>query len=259
MSPLFNILALVTFGSIVSLLIGLILLYRAKLFAKLQLYLIAFAAGTLVGTALFDLIPEAIEHAEEAGINGDMPFVFIAIGLAMFFMLEKFLHWYHDHHGHGPGGEVTKTAAPLITFGDGLHNFIDGSLIAATTLTDPALGLLTAFAVFFHEIPQEVGDFSILIFSGLERSKAIIFNLGSAAAAYLGALGTYVAAERIESFTVPLIAITAGMFIFISLSELVPELVHKQKSGLKTILLAATFITAIFTVRYLGTVLGIGH
>ncbi len=181
------------------------------------------------------------------------------MGLAVFFMLEKFLHWYHDHHGHGPAGQVTRTAAPLISFGDGLHNFIDGSLIAATTITDPALGLLTAIAVFFHEIPQEVGDFSILIFSGLSRAQAILFNLGSAGAAYLGAIATYIAAERIESFTVPLIAITAGSFIFISLSELVPELVHKQNSGIKTVLLAITFVIAIFIVRYLSSILGLGH
>src|SRR3989304_7485167 len=96
----------------------------------------------------------------------------VSVWIALFFLMEKFFHWYHDHAGHGYHHEhgeghhhvITKAVVPLITVGDGLHNFLDGALIAATTLTDPSLGLVTAIAVFLHEIPQEVGDFSVLIF-----------------------------------------------------------------------------------------------
>jgi len=259
MVPEINIFLLVTFGSIVSLLGGLILLSNPAVFSRLQLYLVAFAAGTLIGTALFDLVPEAIEHSEELGIDGDSPFLFVALGITLFFLLEKFLHWYHDHAGHGPGGPVTKTVVPLITISDGLHNFLDGALIAAATLSDPALGLATAIAVFLHEIPQEVGDFSILIFGGLERGKAILYNLFSALAAYLGALVTFLLFEKVESITAPLVAVTAGAFIFIALGELVPELVHKEKSGLKTTFLALTFVVALFLVRQVGMSLGLAH
>jgi zinc and cadmium transporter len=260
MSAALQVFLLVTFGSMLSLVAGVLLLAKQELFRRLNLYLVAFAAGALIGTALFNLIPEALEHAEETLLNGETAPLFVAIGIVIFFLFEKFFHWYHDHAGHGHEHHgVTKSVVPLITVGDGFHNFLDGVLIAATTLTDPALGVATAIAVFLHEIPQEVGDFSVLIFGGLSRAKAILYNLGSAATAYLGALVTFVAAEQIESLTVPLVAVTAGAFIFIALSELVPELVHKEKSGVKTTLLALTFVIAIFFIRYLGKLIGVGH
>lgn len=267
-SPQINIFLLVTFGSIVSLLAGLLLLGRKSLFDRLHLYLVAFAAGTLIGTALFDLLPEAIEHSQSLGIDGDMPFVFAGVGVAIFFLLEKFLHWYHDHAGHGHrhgqgepgrGRIVTSSIVPLITTADGLHNFLDGALIAAATLVDPGLGLATAVAVFFHEIPQEVGDFSVLIFGGLSARRAILFNLLSALAAYLGAIVTFLLSASIEALSVPLVALTAGAFLFIALGELVPELVHKEKSTTKTITLSLVFVLAIFLVRFLGQALGLGH
>lgn len=266
MTPIANVLFLVTFGSILSLVVGLFLLGRTELFRRIHLYLVAFAAGTLIGTALFDLFPEALEHSQELGVDGDSPFVFAAAGIAIFFILEKFFHWYHDHAGHGHrhaheevghGRVVTKAVVPLISAGDGLHNFIDGALIAATTLIDPSLGLVTAIAVFLHEIPQEVGDFSVLIFGGLSRNRAIVLNLGSAAMAYLGALATFSFARGVETLTLPLVAFTAGAFLFIAIGELLPELVHKGRNGLHTTLLACVVVAAIFLVRYFEQLLGI--
>jgi len=266
-TPIANVFLLVTFGSILSVLIALLSLARKNLFERLHLYLVAFAAGTLIGTALFDLFPEAIEHSRELGIDGDTTFVFVAAGIALFFLMEKFFHWYHDHAGHGYHHEhgeghhhvITKAVVPLITVGDGLHNFLDGALIAATTLTDPSLGLVTAIAVFLHEIPQEVGDFSVLIFGGVSRNWAILLNILTAATAYLGALVTFYLSGGIEILTVPLVAFTAGAFLFISLGELLPELVHRGKDGLRTVLLALVVILAIYFVRYYGQLLGVAH
>lgn len=248
---------LVTFGSVLSLALGLLLVWQQRLFQRFHLYLVAFAAGALVATALFDLLPEAMEKVVASGTSLETPFLWAAAAMAIFFVLEKSLHWYHDHTGHGPEGKVTKAVVPLITLGDGLHNFIDGALIAAAMLASPQLGLLTAVAVFLHEIPQEVGDFSVLIFGGLSRVTAILYNLLSAAAAYLGAFATLILSAGATSFTTPLVALTAGAFLFIALSELLPELIHKERSGPRTVLLTATFILAMFFMRYLGKRLGV--
>ncbi len=248
---------LVTFGSVLSLALGLLLVWQQRLFHRFQLYLVAFAAGALVATALFDLLPEAMEKVVESGTALETPFIWAAAAIAIFFVLEKSLHWYHDHTGHGPEGPVTKAVVPLITLGDGLHNFIDGALIAAATLASPQLGLVTAVAVFLHEIPQEVGDFSVLIFGGLSRVRAILFNLLSAATAYLGAFATLMLSAGATSFTTPLVALTAGAFLFIALGELLPELIHKERGGVRTVLLTATFIFAMFFMRYLGEMLGV--
>lgn len=247
-----QIFLLVTFGSVLSLTLGLLLVWQQRVFRRFQLYLVAFAAGALVATALFDLLPEAMEKIVESEGPLETPFLWAAIAIAVFFILEKSLHWYHDHTGHGSEREVTKAVVPLISLGDGLHNFIDGALIAASMLASPQLGLVTAVAVFLHEIPQEVGDFSVLIFGGLSRAKAILFNLLSAATAYLGAFLTLMLSGGTESFTIPLVALTAGAFLFIALGELLPELIHKERGGVRTILLTATFIFAMFFMRYLG-------
>lgn len=252
-----QIFLLVTFGSVLSLALGLVLVWQQRLFHRFQLYLVAFAAGALVATALFDLLPEAMEKVVESGTALETPFIWAAAAIAIFFVLEKSLHWYHDHTGHGPEGTVTKAVVPLITLGDGLHNFIDGALIAAATLASPQLGLVTAVAVFLHEIPQEVGDFSVLIFGGLSKVRAILFNLLSAATAYLGAFATLILSAGTTSFTTPLVALTAGAFLFIALGELLPELIHKERGGARTVVLTATFILAMFFMRYLGGLLGV--
>jgi len=248
---------LVTFGSVLSLGLGLLLVWQQWLFQRLHLYLVAFAAGALVSTALFDLLPEAMEDAVASGTSLETPFIWAAIAISLFFVLEKSLYWYHDHTGHGPTGKVTKAIVPMITLGDGLHNFIDGAVIAAATLTSPQLGLLTAVAVFLHELPQEVGDFSVLIFGGLSRGTAILYNLLSAAAAYLGAFATLMLSAGSTSFTAPLVALTAGAFLFIALGELLPELIHKERGGTRTVLITATFVVAMFFMRYLGALLGV--
>ncbi|HET6780793.1 MAG TPA: ZIP family metal transporter [bacterium] len=258
MTHFFQIFFLVTFGSVVSLALGLVLVWQQRLFQRLHLYLVAFAAGALIATALFDLLPEAMEGVEASGTSPETPFMWTAAAIAIFFVFEKSLHWYHDHTGHGPEGKVTKAVVPLITLGDGLHNFIDGALIAAATLASPQLGLLTAVAVFLHEIPQEVGDFSVLIFGGLSRGTAILYNLLSAAAAYLGAFATLILSSgATSSLTMPLVALTAGAFLFIALGELLPELIHKERRGARTVLLTATFIFAMVFMRYLGERLGV--
>lgn len=255
MNEVVQIFLLVTFGSVLSLALGLLLVWKQRFFHRFQLYLVAFAAGALVATALFDLLPEAMEEVVESELALETPFIWAAMAIAIFFVLEKSLHWYHDHTGHGPEGQVTKAVVPLITLGDGLHNFIDGALIAATMIASPQLGVVTAVAVFLHEIPQEVGDFSVLLFGGLSRARAILFNLLSAATAYLGAFATLILSANGTSFTTPLIALTAGAFLFIALGELLPELIHKERGGVRTVLLTTTFVLAMLLMRYLGELL----
>lgn len=257
MNQFIQIFLLVTFGSVLSLSLGLLLVWQQRLFHRFQLYLVAFAAGALVATAMFDLLPEAIEKVLESERALETPFMWAATAIAIFFVLEKSLHWYHDHTGHGPEGAVTRAVVPMITVGDGLHNFIDGALIAAAVLASPQLGVVTAVAVFLHEIPQEVGDFSVLIFGGLSRVRAVLFNLLSAATAYLGAFATLILSAGATSFTTPLVALTAGAFLFIALGELLPELIHKERRGAETVALTATFIVAMFFMRYLGKALGV--
>jgi zinc and cadmium transporter len=248
-----------TLGSIASLGVAAILTVWPKILERFYLYLVSFAAGALIGASLFDLLPEAIEHFAERGLGAEEAFFFAAIGIVVFFLLEKVVMWYHNHTNHGHSKQVTAPVVPLILFGDGLHNFIDGAVIAAAFLTDPGLGILAAIAVFLHEIPQEIGDFSVLLYTGMKRAKALFYNFLSAVTALAGALTTFYVAGGIEAITVPMVAITAGAFLFIANAELIPEIVHREKGGVPPFLHAVTFILGLFVIRYLQNAVGIAH
>lgn len=229
---LFQIILLTLFGSILSLCGGLILLLRKNWDKRFVLLLTSFAAGTLLATAFLDLFPEALEHAKEVG-NGDI-FTPALAGIILFFLLERLFVWFHHHHeGHGE-----KPTIWMVTFGDAVHNFIDGIAIAATYMVNPALGLSTTIAVAAHEIPQEIADFSVLLSRGLEKSRAILFNIGSALTAILGAVAMYFFAEQLEMYLGTIVAFTAGMFCYIALSDLIPELhhAHSKKDTLPQVL-----------------------
>lgn len=246
-------------GSIASLGVAAILTVWPKVLERFYLYLVSFAAGALIGASLFDLLPEAIEHFGEQGKSSEEAFFFVAIGIVLFFLLEKVVHWYHNHGKHGHPNEITEQVVPLILIGDGLHNFVDGAVIAAAFLTDPGLGVLAAIAVFLHEIPQEIGDFSVLLYAGMRRAKALFYNLLSSVPAFAGAIATFLVAESIESVTIPMVAITGGAFLFIANAELIPEIVHREKGGVPPFLHAVTFILGLFTIRYLQGLVGIAH
>ncbi len=219
-------------GSVFSLIGGVFLLIKEKKTLKYSHFLAAFAAGTLLGTVFFDLLPEAVNESEklkDLGIEVNI-FLFTLLGLLGFFLLERFVHWFH-HHQHEYEDEPLKPTVPLIIIGDSVHNFIDGVVIAATFLVSIPLGIVTTLAVAAHEIPQEIGDFGILLHKGLGRKKVILVNLLSALTAIIGALITFWIGESIEQSLPILLAITAGFFIYIAASDLIPEIHHENRKG----------------------------
>ena len=220
-------------GSVFSLIGGAILLYREKLALKFSHLLSAFAAGTLLGTVFFDLFPEAVSEdlriTEKFGFEANI-FLWTLSGILGFFIIERFVHWFH-HHQHEYKDEPSKPTIPLIIIGDSIHNFIDGVVIAATFLVSIPLGIVTTLAVAAHEIPQEIGDFGILLHKGLRRRRILMINIFSALTALLGALITFWIGERIELVIPILLSVTAGFFIYIAASDLIPEIHHENRKG----------------------------
>lgn len=225
MSTLAYILLFTFLGSIGALIGGLALLSNKKFALKISHFLASFAAGTLLGTAFLDLLPEAAHEAEESGIN---IFLWTLVGLLTFFLLERFIHWFHHHEKSHEHDKEVKSTLPLIIIGDTVHNFIDGVVIAATFLVSIPLGIVTTLAVAAHEIPQEIGDFGLMLHKGLSRSKIILVNIISAAAAFIGAVITYLLGNVLESYIPIFLALTAGFFIYIAASDLIPEIHYEQ-------------------------------
>jgi zinc and cadmium transporter len=210
-------------------------------------YLVSFAVGALLGGALLHLIPEA---AERMGPGAGMPLAVIG-GFVGFFALEKFL-W--AHHGHGAGKAQLRPFAALNLLGDGLHNLMDGMVIAAAYLTDPALGLATTLAVILHEVPQEIGDFGILVHSGLPARRAVWLNLLTGLTAMVGALVTLTLGRYLGGFATALLPVAAGGFIYIAASDLVPELhrVRTATASLRQIVLIALGVAVMLLPELLG-------
>ncbi len=220
------ILASVILVSLISFVGALTLFLRPKLLDKILFGMVSFAAGALLGAAFLDLLPESLEHA------GDNIFVFERTGVMVFSVLETFLYWYHCHYGHHhhhSAHHKVHSFAWLNLFGDAIHNFIDGMIIAAGYIASVQVGIATTLAVVLHEIPQELGDFGILIFGGLSRGKALFFNFLSALTAILGALVVYYFSIRIENVSGFLVPFAAGGFIYIASADLLPEL-HKERN-----------------------------
>ena len=194
--------------------------------------LVSFAVGALLGVALLNLLPEAVES--EAGPHA--VFGTLLVGLLVFFLLEKLALWRHSHgpdepaHAHGTPHAHAGAARPegaLIVLGDSLHNFVDGVLIAAAFLTDPALGWTTAVAVIAHEVPQEVGDFMVLLGAGYTRRRALILNALSSLASVAGGVLGYFALHSTQDALPYILALAAAGFIYIAVADLIPNL-HRR-------------------------------
>lgn len=177
--------------------------------------MVSFAAGALLGAAFLDLIPEGVEES-----NPDVFFYYVLGGFFLFFILERFIFWYHCHEG------VCKVHpfSYLSLLGDALHNFLDGIIIAAAFMTSGVIGWTTTFAIILHEIPQEIGDYFVLIHGGFSKSKALFYNFLSAITSIFGALLTYFFLGGEPTFAPILVGVAAGGFIYIAASDLVPEL-----------------------------------
>jgi zinc and cadmium transporter len=213
-----NLLWIMTFcllGSVLSVgLAGVILLFPGKKFSRLTSLLIPYAIGTLLGAAFFGMIPHALRH-----LSSETVLPTLLAGLVLFFLLEKFTLWRHCHE---PACEVHHAAGELILIGDSLHNFVDGVAIAVAFSGSVPLGIATSLAVIAHEVPQEVGDFAVLLESGFSRSRAFWFNLFSSAAALLGALLTYFLLPFVRGAVPYLLTLSAASFIYIALADLIP-------------------------------------
>lgn len=211
---------LVFLGGVLSLVGGFLLLAKQSWTPSFGEHLVSFAAGVLLSVAFFDLFPEAMEYVLKTG--GQILPVFISafIAMALFFILERFLLWYHHHHAH----ETIKPSVWLLMVGDSLHNFIDGVAIAASFLLDRSLGYITTLAVAAHELPQEMADFSVMLASKMERRKIIFLNILSSLTAFIGAGLTILFADALMNSLPIVLAFTAGMFIYIASSDLIPEL-----------------------------------
>lgn len=226
-------------GGLLSLVGGLILIRNKNTADGLAKYATPFAAGVLLAAAFTDLLPEAMHGQEPDGI-----LLATLIGLLGFFMLERFLHFFHHHHEHKG---ATKTSSPLIIIGDTLHNALDGVAIGAAFLISPSVGIVAAIAVAAHEIPQEIGDFGLLLRNGMQKTKVIWVNVVSALATVVTAVITFGFGDA-DSQVVPyLLAITAGFFIYIAASDIIPE-IHEKLEGQQRdvrpwlLLLGAAFI-----------------
>ena len=196
---------------------------------RLAALLVSFAVGALLGDAFIHLIPQTFKE-DGATLR---PSMLVLAGMLLFFVVEKLLRHEHGllHRYHHPGTTARPELAVVNILGDSIHNFIDGALIAASYLVSPTVGVATTLAVLFHELPQELGDFGILIHSGLTVRQAVMVNLGSASAAILGAIAVLMSgAVSGTAVTTALIPMTAGGFVYIAAADLIPELQHDRSS-----------------------------
>ncbi len=206
-------------------------------------YLVSFAAGVMLATAFLDVLPEAFENGGE---NINLLLLVALLGIIFFFFLERFVLWFHHHdETHGPRPSVW-----LILIGDSVHNFIDGVAIAAAFMASPGLGIITTLAIAAHEIPHEMANFSVLIHGGLGRFRALLYNFLSALTALLGAVLGFFFLVKIQNFVPATLAFTAGMFIYIACSDLIPDL-HKEFRRDKRWTHSIPFILGILLLWYL--------
>lgn len=202
------------------------------------IYLVSFSAGTLMGDAFIHLIPEAFSETKNTALVS----ISILAGILMFFVLEKIVHWRHCHAEPCP--EHPHPFSYIILAGDSVHNFIDGIIIAASYLVSIPLGITTTMAVFFHEIPQEVGDFGSLVYGGFPVKKALLFNFLTALTAILGAILVLSLDMDAGSLVNLLIPFAAGGFIYVAGTDLIPEL-HKHNEGKKGIFQVTAFVLGV--------------
>ena len=228
MPTLAYILLFTFLASIGALIGGFFLLIRVRFALKVSHFLAAFAAGVHLASAFFDLLPEALHKGEGTGIN---VFFWTLAGMLLFFAIERFIHWFHHHEEYHEHEKEAQATIPLIIIGDTAHNFVDGIVIAATFLVDIQLGIVTTLAVAAHEIPQEIADFGLMLHKGLSRMRIILVNVLSSSAAFLGALITFFLGNFLSAYLPVALAVTAGFFIYIAASDLIPEIHYEKKRG----------------------------
>jgi zinc and cadmium transporter len=216
--------------------------------------LISYAIGALLGAAFLEILPHALEHGDPHRMAATVLF-----GILLFFVLEKLVLWRHCHHDHCEAHDAQVPAHDhgrsglLIMVGDTFHNFVDGILIAAAFLESTELGIVTSLAIVAHEIPQEVGDYLILLHSGYSKARALAFNLLSSLATMVGALLAYLALSELTAWIPTLLGLAAASMIYVAVADLIPGL-HKRaelRATLQQILLIGLGVASIVGVRAL--------
>lgn len=232
-------------GVLSALAASVLLLFSNKRRVGLLPHLVSFATGALLGAAFLGLLPHALDSA---GVDSYHRIgATVLSGILVFFLLEKLVLWRHCHHddceAHGPSDQHRASASGvMILIGDGIHNFLDGLLIAAAFLTDIHLGVVTAIAVIAHEIPQEVGDLAVLLNAGLKRGKAFTLNLLASLTSVLGGIAGWALLDQATELLPYVLAIAASSFLYIAVADLIPGLhrnVEARASLLQVMLIAA--------------------
>jgi zinc and cadmium transporter len=217
---------------------------------RLLPHLVSFAIGALLSAAFLALLPHA---AAAPGMDFHDLGLTILLGMMAFFLLEKMVLWRHCHshecEAHAPDHHHQHAAGTLVLIGDGMHNLVDGVLIAAAFLTDFHLGVVTALAVAAHEIPQEVGDFAILLNSGFSRAKAFTFNILASLTTVVGALLAYFSLADFETLLPYVLAVAASSFIYIAVADLIPGL-HKRLHFSATLQQLVLILSGILTIYW---------
>lgn len=224
---------LISSGSLIGVLT---LAMNQKFLNKILLSLVSLSAGTMIAASFLHLLPESIEALGE-----QLPLQLALASFIGFFLLERLLHWRHCHDEE----HIMKhTVGTLNLLGDALHNFIDGLLIAASFAGGVELGIITALAIALHEIPQEIGDFAVLLHSGFSRRRALFYNILVSMTCVAGGVLGYLASHSVEAFANYLIPVAAGAFIYISAADLIPDLKH-TKSPRKIASIVVTFLLGV--------------
>ena len=229
------ILASISLVSLISLVGIVTFLIKGKPLQEIIFYFVGFSAGALIGGAFLHILPEALEKSSPTFV-----FSWVISGITLFFLMEKYFYWRHCHDENCQVHSFTY----LNLIGDSLHNFFDGMVIAASFTVSIKVGLATTLAVIAHEIPHELGNFAVLVYGGFSKLKALFFNFLTVLTAFLGALIGYFLAEKAGHFSDFILPITAGGFIYIASSDLIPE-IHKENNQKRSTLAFVAFILGI--------------
>lgn len=207
---------------------------------KIQLILVGLATGGLLGGAFFHLLPESFASFD----NKEIPSFLLLLGFILFFVLERYLHWHHDHSTDFSNKKI-KPFGPINLIADIFHNFLDGLLIASAFLYSTEIGIVTTLTVLLHELPQEIGDFGVLIHAGYSPRRALLFNFLSACSAFLGACIILIFNQAGDVLSKAILPFAAGGFLYLASADLIPEL-HTEKAPKRSF------------IQFLALLLGIG-
>lgn len=240
--------------SLISVVFAIPFLIKKRISKRVLLFLLSLSVGVLLATVFVNFLPEAVSHNYTLGLALNL-----FLGFLLMFVLEKLVHYHHskraenEDFGHGHAYSL----APVNLIGDGIHNFIDGLVIAGSYAVSTTLGIAATISIIFHEVPQEIADFGVLLYSGLSKKKALIFNFLSATTAILGTVFGLLLAGSLQGFNEFIIPFAAGNFIYIAASNLVPQL-HRECSILDTLIHVAAMILGVAIIVVI-TIFGPGH